>query len=387
MIRALIVAAVAALAAGTPGTPDPTFGDGGVATYDSSVSLVAPRLAPAAGGGFVLLGGKRSAGGPFVIRYDHDGKLVRGFAREGVAGSEGFVGLQGWDAARPLPDGDEIVVGEQIIGIFDQYVLVARLRPDGSLDPQFGRRGRLRQRFGTKGCTETDPVAALEQGPKTVLLTSTCPPARVGNIGAAVARITPQGLVDRSFGTRGVTFLTPIVGNSNPDSLGRQHDGKILVGIGGDEGAAAVARLLPNGRPDTSFGRRGYVAFHRGPETRLDPISGVFELDDGTVLAVGCLTTRAPVLYRISAHGAVEGSTVVSGVDGCLSSPVQIGNDVVGGSSDAVVRLSPDGAVVWSTPSGSAVSGVLRQGREVVTAATLDPGAGRYGYELARLRP
>jgi hypothetical protein len=287
VIRALVVAGLAAFAVGTPGTPDPAFGVGGVATYLSNASLAPPTLAPAAGGGFVLLGQKRFGGGALIVRYDRDGKLVRGFGRGGVAHAHGFVGLQNWGAARPLPDGDELVFGDQEVGVSDQSVLVARYRPDGSLDPDFGRRGRLRQRFGAKGCTEEQPVAALEQGPMTVLLASSCPPLSPG-IAAGVVRLTAQGRVDRSFGAHGVRFLTPISGNSIPDSLGRQRDGKILVGIGGD--GAAVARLLPNGRPDRSFAHRGHIAFHRGRETPVDPVIGVFQLGDGSILAVACLT-------------------------------------------------------------------------------------------------
>ncbi|HEX7627009.1 MAG TPA: delta-60 repeat domain-containing protein [Gaiellaceae bacterium] len=379
------LAVAGALAA--PGTLDPTFGhDGTTLAYLSKTGLGRPLLMPAPAGGLALLGVGRLDGQAFVARYDRDGKLVRGFARGGVARATGFVGLEEWGAARPLPGGDLLVAGHQTVNIFNQYVLLARFLPDGKLDPNFGLRGRLRQRFGPKGCTESNPVAALGQGTKTVLAVTSC--SRLGgSIAVAIARVTSAGRVDRSFGTHGVTFLEPIQGNSLPDSLARQRDGKILVGISGDEHSAAVARLLPNGRPDPTFRRHGYITFHRGPETRLDPVSGVFQLADGSILAVACLSTARstePVLYHLSARGDVTGSTPVPAVHGCLRSPVQVGDDVVGASSDAVVRLSPDGSVAWSVPFPGVAAVLLERGNRVVVAAPAQLGAGRYGYELRR---
>lgn len=384
MIRGAVAALAVAGALAAPGTLDPAFGhDGTSLTYLSKTALGRPLLMPAPAGGLALLGLGRLDGHAFVARYDRDGKLVRGFARGGVARATGFVGLEAWGAARPLPGGDLLVAGRQQVNIFNEYVLLARFLPDGKLDPHFGLRGRARQRFGPKGCTESTPAAALTQGTKTVLAVSSC--SRLsGFIAVAIARVTSAGRVDRSFGTHGVTFLEPIQGNSLPESLGRQRDGKILVGIGGDEGSAAVARLLPNGRPDPTFRRHGYITFHRGPETRLDPVSGVFQLADGSILAVACLRFAEPVLYHLSARGVVIGSTPVPAVDGCLKSPVQVGDDVVGASSDAVVRLSPDGSVAWSAPFPGVAAVLLEPGNRVVAAAPAQLGAGRYGYELRR---
>jgi hypothetical protein len=112
-------------------------------------------------------------------------------------------------------------------------------------------------------------------------------------------------------------------------------------------------------------------------------VTGVFQLSDRTILAVACLSQRHPVLYRIGPTGVIQGTTVVSSLTGCLRSPVQIGDDIVGASTDAVVRITSAATLVWSAPFPG-VGAVLLQGNRVVAAAAVHLGPGRYGYELRR---
>jgi uncharacterized delta-60 repeat protein len=342
------------------------------------------------GGDVLALGGGTKAPeerAPVMVRYLPDGRLDRAFGRSGVARGYGFVGLPGWQAGRVLADGRILVAGRLDLGALESVVGIARFLPTGQLDLTFGKRGRLRQQFGGLGCPQT-PVAMIGQGAKTVLLVDTCPPGAAG--GAEVVRLLPNGHVDRTFGTGGRVFLVPLdnqSGNSTPWSLGRQSDGKILVGIAGDTRNAAIVRLSPDGKLDRTFNGRGTVILRHGFEDRIDPLSALFELSDRSLVAVACLNYDHPLLYRVAANGTPRGLVDFgSSVHGCFFGVAQTAPGAfVGASSDELVKFDAAGVIAWRAPLPNRVRGVLVQadGR-IVTAAPARLGPGRFGFELRR---
>src|SRR5207237_5755164 len=76
----------------------------------------------------------------------------------------------------------------------------------------------------------------------------------------AVARLTPTGAPDATFGSGGRTVLAGIQADF-PAGLVRQPDGKIVAGINRDPASSdpkiAFARLTPAGALDSSFGTGG----------------------------------------------------------------------------------------------------------------------------------
>lgn len=147
--------------------------------------------------------------------------------------------------------------------------------------------------------------------------------------GSSAAKPNPGTYLDRSFGHRGVVHSTfggfPALG-----VLAVQPDGKILVG--GSWAASKtdlassllVARYLPNGALDSSFGTRGWVTTSTGAHQN----AGVYGLalePDGKIIAVGASGPdsgpgphRAEIV-RYNANGSLDRSFGSAGV---INTPV-----------------------------------------------------------------
>ena len=163
-------------------------------------------------------------------------------------------------------------------------------------------------------------------------------------LGLLLARYLPNGRPDTSFGSGGRRSVAP----GAPIRVAVQPDGKIVV-TGRDP---PLARYLPDGRPDDSFGTQGIVDVERlnGYALALQP--------DGKIIVVG-IDGGSP------AHG---GETVVVRVlpDGRLDPEFGI-EGIVGHAYQYGI---PTGVAVL--PNGGAViSGYINQGSAYRNAAWL----------------
>src|SRR5262249_1582019 len=104
----------------------------------------------------------------------------------------------------------------------------------------------------------------------------------------SLARYNPDGSLDKTFGNGGK--VTTNFGNGSPDSvddidgIAIEPDGKI-VAVGGSNGDFALARYLPNGKPDNAFGKGGRVVTDFGGS--LDRAQDVALQADGRIVVVG----------------------------------------------------------------------------------------------------
>ena len=110
--------------------------------------------------------------------------------------------------------------------------------------------------------------------------------------GFRVARYRTDGSLDPAFGVRGIrNILFPI--DAVPDSLALDSRGRILIAGGycefsltcvgsGVTQKPSFARLLPDGRPDPSFGKRGRIQHRFGKRGTAGFIT---PLGDGRILA------------------------------------------------------------------------------------------------------
>ena len=134
------------------GTPDTTFGDGGARRIPSTTAVSASGLALAADGAVVLAGTTTIGDKPpvhaecLVARLDADGAIDPGFADAGLLGLAFRPGTTLDSACRAVvvqPDGRLVVAGHarspEASEGFD--FAVARLWPDGRLDRGFGAGG------------------------------------------------------------------------------------------------------------------------------------------------------------------------------------------------------------------------------------------------------
>ena len=127
--------------------------------------------------------------------------------------------------------------------------LIARYTPNGAPDTSFGTNGRTTTSFDDVG-GGADVAYAIAVGPNdTVVLGG-------GSNGAfAFARYTSAGALDPSFGTAGRERFQIGTVNDVIADIAVQSDNRIVVaGAGGAQGELVlVTRLLPNGQPDLSF--------------------------------------------------------------------------------------------------------------------------------------
>jgi uncharacterized delta-60 repeat protein len=306
------------------GRPDPTFGSGG-AVAPSLGGLGATSIAGVPGGTLV---GTGSATGGGVLRLEPSGRPDAGFGQDGFAPTPAIDAVL---AVAPAADGDIVVAG------FSREpceVLVARLRPDGSIDPGFGDAGyastgtipgvcatpqlslavRPSGRILLGGSATSGFLIELTAGgvrapgfrlsskadrsrarlPEKVEAIALDRRGRVLVTGRThqqmqVVRLTPGGLADRSFGREGT--VEPAAGRfAEGTGLAIDGDGGVYVSgfIGGCEGRcrntrAAVLRLDSDGHLDRAFGRSGIWSRRFGTSSRLSSIA----LDRGAIVAAG----------------------------------------------------------------------------------------------------
>jgi uncharacterized delta-60 repeat protein len=353
-----------------------------------------------ADGGVVLLGrrGTGSVAGvrwiagtdAFVAELDRRGRLDPKFGGGGVAQLD----IGAIDEARSLlveADGS-IAIGGSVVeaahrcrlgfGICDKLPFVARLTPDGSLDPGFGSAGvrRLRRLPGLYPTLAREGVLGLARTPSGDLIAG-------GGSGpsAFLVRLTPRGRLDRQFGVEGIASeRIPHPSETTAHSIALDSRGRLLVAGQTNAGSAesdrtTVFRFLPDGRPDRGFGRRAGFAHLRddgeGLELVPDRSGGTYLLssnpaDEARIAHLhwdGTLDRRFGrggfVELRLSTQGSTEaegGSTqlhhVVAGLPGG-------GLIVVGRSSKRgrvgpleVRRLSPRGHMVRSFGDGGVLT-------------------------------
>ena len=155
--------------------------------------------------------------------------------------------------------------------VIAQCSVLTRRLTDGSLDRSFGVGGRV--------VVKSAGVSGLAVAPDGAIIAGLVPFDRP--LGLLLARYLPNGRPDTSFGRGGRRSVAP----GAPIRVAVQPDGKIVV-TGRD---VALARYLPDGRPDDSFGTQGVVDVEglNGYALALQP--------DGKIIVVGIDGGRRPV--------------------------------------------------------------------------------------------
>lgn len=186
-----------------------------------------------------------------VIRAEGSGRVGQGFMNRGAFALE----LQ--------PDGKLIVAGASE-GLERRHAVfaLARFLPNGSPDPSFGTAGQVTTDFGNGGVA----FAVVLQPDNKVVVAGTTGIADLGPTDGkwpcekfALARYLPNGTLDRTFGADG-----KVIGDQcgRPMAVGLQLDGKLIVAgrtMVGERLTFSLARYLSDGTPDPTFGIGGKV--------------------------------------------------------------------------------------------------------------------------------
>jgi uncharacterized delta-60 repeat protein len=306
----------------TDGDLDPAFGAGGVVMTDFNNSTdIAYAVALQADGKLVAAGTTYTdndfSDEDFAIaRYNPDGSLDASFGNNGRVTTD-FPDLAAVISAVVVQSDGKIVVagGAYPLFTFAGDFKVARYNPDGSLDTSFGTGGIVTTIFPGDGSYAF--ALALQSDGKIIAAGTDFVdfnPGDMSDTDFALARYNPDGSLDATFGNGG-TMTTDFLGaEDDVYSVLIQPDGKI-VAAGSANGPFdyynfAVARYLPNGTLDTTFGTGGKVRTDFG-NNDLDIAYAAALQPDGKIAAAGTTVFDLGVsqhfaLARYNSNGTVD---------------------------------------------------------------------------------
>jgi uncharacterized delta-60 repeat protein len=279
------------------GSVDPTFAGTGTSVVDFGATDIVNAMIRQPDGKLVLVGttgtGNPATTGDFAIaRLNADGTPDTSFSGDGKQ----TVDLGGLDSANAVaiqPDGKLVIAGQ---GGAANDMAVIRLNPDGSLDTSFAPMTSGKA-FVDFGGTDGANGAALQPDGKIVLVGST---SAVGSGDFAVARLNPDGSVDPTFSGDGKLTLGYAAPGELGLAVAVQQNGRIVVMGNGDvNNDFVVSRLAPDGSIDSTFGTGGTVgvdfgAVERDGDVTLQPdgqivVAGSTSVNDADDFAVARL--------------------------------------------------------------------------------------------------
>jgi uncharacterized delta-60 repeat protein len=264
-------AAFAPAAAGSPGDLDGSFsGDGWLRTLEvrsadnNYLPSVAEDVAVQPDGRIVAVGELIDGTSNWyfgAFRYLPSGELDPSFGNGGWVDTD-FGSFEFPHAVAVQPDGAIVVAGEGDCRYAACFVL-ARYRPDGSLDPGFGQGGIVRSPFGLVQASRAFDVSLAPDGKIVAAGFVQKGGDAQDSSHFAVARYLPDGRLDPSFSRDGRATVDFGYGNDVAYAVAHQRRGRVVVAGHGarnhnrTEDDFAFARFRQNGRLDRSFSGDG----------------------------------------------------------------------------------------------------------------------------------
>jgi uncharacterized delta-60 repeat protein len=241
-----------------------------------------------------------------VFAFKPDGSPDQTFALQGVLALDGVPLLASTLCVRP--DGRIVIAGDQQAPLLWAH---GQRLPTGAADPDFNGGGLLITSVGGTSTPTVNRMIVDDTGG-----TITAGAARSsGNLSdIVVARHLSNGTLDSSFGQGGIC-TTALAERDSVLCMTRTVDGRILIGGGigpasnSSTSTPLVARYLPNGTLDSSFGSGGTYFPTLEQNTQ---VTDVVPLPDGRFLAALSPVTRSlaarPLLARFLSNGALDPS-------------------------------------------------------------------------------
>ena len=365
VMAALALLAAPAAALGAAGDLDPTFGTGGTAQIDLGAGSDVAQSVALRPDGRVVLGGWRGTQGVFA-------QLQAGGALDPSFGAG-----RGWTAVesnRSLVYDIEIQPDGRVVGVgaIDTNALVARVRADGAIDPDFGGGDGL----SNLAYGGTDALYGLALQADGAIIGAGSSYAAPNNDGGIVRARNPQGDLDTGF-AEGFGVLFPDVGvrQSNANAVALQPDGRIVItgtrGTG-DGRDLLVARATSAGVEDPSFGGGdGWASIDIGAKESAEAVA---IQADGKIVVAGEVERPGnddTLVARFLADGAPDPSFGIGGVVTFDFARYDVAN---------AVALQADGKIVVALTTGAGTAGSVDMGAlRLRTDGTLDPTFGAGG--------
>ncbi len=201
--------------------------------------------------------------------------------------------------------------------------------------------------------------------------------------GILVMRFLPNGFPDPTFGDSGVAMLQHATIQTRATCVALQSDGKIVVAGWADTNPAnyMLARLLPNGQLDASFGS-GFVFTDFSNDT--DQAYGVVIQADGKIIAAGRSLVGGDYDFSAARYNP-DGSLDTSfNLDGRITFGYGAGGD---DANEACYAIALDGSGRLVMAGGSTDGSISNQFKvaRLTTAGVLDPtfnGTGKLHFGM-----
>ena len=357
-------------AGAAPGALDPSFGTGGLVTTNLGGVAQANGAAFQTDGKVIVAGfaAPTSTGkGKFLVaRYADNGALDPSFGAGGKTVTA--FGKDGRALSVALQtDGRIVAAGFTQAANGRQRFALVRYRTDGHVDSSFGTGGKATTSWGTSGISKTVAIA-----PDGKIVAAGWSIVR-GSQQFAVARYLPNGHLDRSFGTAG-QVSTSLGQASAVEGVVVQSDGKVVaagyVTEPGHVDHVALVRYLVNGNSDPTFGANGTVVTDLGGHNLARALA---LQPDGKIVAAGHMVTSRSffAVVRYDTNGQPDASFGNGGV-----ALTDFGADAVA----FAVAVSPGGNILaggFAYPPGQVVANFALA--SYTPSGSLDPSFGSGG--------
>ena len=269
----------------------------------------------------VAFGSSNDSARLLLTQTDREDEALWGGESTG-APDAGFDGGDGWRVHSLVAGSSEryfdavaqdgrrmIAIGSQFVGADGEEFTITRYLPDGSVDTTFGTSGNTRFALGG-----ADYGTAVDVAPDGTIVVAG---HRADQI--LLGRLSADGVPVASWGTSGRVQHDMVAGAEEPLDIRVLTDGSI-VAAGWTSGANAdayVAKFLPTGALDTSFGVGGIRTVD--VQGGVDVAWRMAVQADGKVLVAGRASNAANTemdmfVARVTATGAID--TTFGGGDG-----------------------------------------------------------------------
>jgi uncharacterized delta-60 repeat protein len=389
VVVALAAGAGIAVAIGSTGGLDPSFGTGGTTVFTEHETDTYPVSDAIAPGGRTIVLSTPEPGKLVVQRLLADGRpdLSLDGTGEAVIKTPGF---PGGHAVAVQPDGKIVVVGYSNVES-KEAATVWRLNPEiGSGAPN----GDLDTTFGNAGVVELETrefndAQAVTLQPDGKILVAGGSRDMGSDESAAVWRLTADGGLDIGFNGTGAKIISD-TSEDSVTAVAVGPEGKIVLagatGLSVNPPDAVAWRVDANGETDTTFDGDGQADIDTGG---ADLATAVAIQPDGKIVLAGRRSkTGEPEQARVWRMTATGGSGTTNGaLDPTFANE---GTAILTGSGFAeasALALQPDGKVLVAGSTNSAgtppflaaVWRLLPEGGSAAPNSQLDPTFGKGG--------
>lgn len=262
----------------------------------------------------------------------------------------------------------------------------------GSLDTTFGSNGIVTTSLGSG--VSGAPLGAFEEsnGDILVVVQAFIASTPAGDGAVQILRYTPQGQLDTTFGTNGIVTTT-IPNIFVQTAVAQDPEGRLVIAGKATNSSGAtglgVARLTPNGQLDTTFGTGGVTTTFL--TNTLESVGAFLLQPNGQIVVAGSeisVVKRQPgtnVMARYDSNGSLDQAFGSEGIAVTAAEPESLAllanGDYLGVTGPSTMEFGPNGAPVSSftssTPTATspfATIAVASSGDVVEAASVTPPG-------------